>query len=259
MKAEDELNTVYCRIVYKPRTNRLAVNTKVCDVLTNEAIKHLRKYGINCKKEPVSARGGDGGTVWDIFKLLWEHKNIAGLIMTAIRYVPLMVKYPFLKRYDNSKPKLVIFLAIRKRTPYRENDWHAPIADKLSDLKYLAQDISDWLGKEYKLYTFDQHIKASISARSFRVDIILDGEHINNFNNGRIIKHIRQIKIRDNLQFDFRFAKFGLIEQSVSPVIEDRNMWSGHAKQKTYYTWVSAKLITRYPLLRTSPVKNTLK
>ncbi len=253
MTLEEELNRVYCRVLYMPTVDRLIVNDKICEKLTKEAVKRVKSYGINCIEEEISPRGGGFETLWNIVRELWEMKDFIGIPLAIFRTTVMFVKYPFERHLTNSKPTLVIFLKIRKKSS--QDDWHAPVEDKLVDLKFLAQDLSDWLKEQYPIYTFDQQFGLSLYPESYRVSVYQVSNKTSAYNNGRLIRRLRTLKPRNNANIDIRFSKFLFLKQTVSPVTCDGQGWMGENKYNNYFTIFSSRLIIQYPRLGPSRLR----
>lgn len=250
MTLEEELNTVYCHVHYRPTVSRLLTNDAICEKLTKEAVSRIRSYGINCIEEMVAPRGGDYGSLWSYVAYLWENRRFSGLILAVFRALLWSIKHPFSHRLANSKPTLVIFLKIRKRS--EKEDWHGPINEKLVDLKHLAQDLSNWLGLKYPIYSFDQQFGVSLSPESYRVNVYQSRNKTSSYNNGRLICRLRALKPQNNVDIRIDFSKFLFLRQTVNPTTCDGQMWRGENKYKTYFTVISSRLITRYPRVNSS-------
>lgn len=254
MNVEDEMRRVYCRVYDTGTTSRLLVNHEVCKKLTKQAIKRIKGYGLSCVEEPPGERGGGGpGELWDIIKALWDAKDVIGIILSVSRTVVGWIRRPSETYVPRSKPTLVIFLAVRKKSP--KGEWYGDVSDVLLDLKHLADDVCSWLKEQYPIYSFDQQMKLSLYAESYRVGVYQKSNKMNTFNNGRLLRRLGALRQRNNLDVNISFSRYVFLKQSVYPVTCYGIGWMSESKHKNYYTIISSRLITKYPPLGPSRIQ----
>ena len=128
------------------------------------------------------------------------------------------------------------------------------IEEELTALKHFCNELSNWLSEDYPLFAFDQHLGASIAGRDFRVSVRQKHSEVNAFNDMRLIRQFHELRIRNELEIQLSFRRFGLLALTASPIYHmDGGGWAGTGALKTYYMYIPARLYTRYPRLGDKP------
>lgn len=231
MQIDEKLNIVECLVTYAPRTNRLIVNERICKKITTECLNRLKSYEISSiKKEPLEGIGGGDSPLSEVLSFLWQERKIIATAITIGRHLFAKTKFYVNEAKESKKPTLIINLSISSGKAVE--DWHAPVSEKLADLKYLADDLALYLKTKYPIYNFDLLLSVSLPYRKYKAYVYQPAKKVSSFNDFKLLRCIKSLKVSPNRSVSIGFSKPFVLRTAYSYIESADSLDSIHLKTK---------------------------
>jgi hypothetical protein len=92
-------------------------------------------------------------------------------------------------------------------------DFEPVLIPTLINLKHISDGAITELREKHKMFLFDQSLSVLIKSRGFLAHFYLKSEQQNGFNNSRVLRRIKHIKVVQDISHRFEVNKFLLIKR----------------------------------------------
>lgn len=251
----NELDIVYCAGYLSLNGNNALLDyTLIHRQMTKAIMSYLKQYGIKCRAINLGGMGGGGiFDIWESLKVAWEHREIIEIILSFLKGILMIPKYLNIKlirqQIRNTKPRVTISLRLKTNSEFHEKvspDVHSMAKERLINLKNIIDELCIMLKKDHNLFLFDKDIRIEFHSKSYRADYFIPYEQQNGFNEFRLLRLFKNIKIMKNLGSSYNFTKWFAISRTDSYVEYIQNYWTGSGKDKKYFFIFSCCILSDY-------------
>lgn len=244
----NELDLVYCRVYFSMWGNGDLFNKQELEEnLTNEAISYLGRLGVSCKAEMPSQMGGGGfDGLFEGLRFAWEHRDFIAIGSALISLVKSYARILLSKKIDISKPRMDVVLRLKIKDQFnnsQKNSINKLLIGRLINLKNLNDALCKVLTEKYPIIIFDQSLKLSIYSRSFRISYSIPKENQTLFNEFRLIRLFKSLKIKENRDCSYNFTKWLSISRLDRKTKYENEFWVTDSKSKKYYLFLSLNIL----------------
>lgn len=246
-----DIDKIHCHINISQGSNSGFFDSyKIHELFSKEVSLYFDRYGLDYEIIPSGGMGGGGGSniLIEALRSLWHSKEIIVALIKLIELVfafTTFIKMELTKKINIEKPRITIGLGLTiDKDPVYSNIISASI-ERLIMLKQIADDICNNLRKDHSIFNFDQYLSLTIYSNNFSVNYKLDAGKQNTFNTYRLIRLIKNLYIKDNVNITYDFTRWNFITR-----FDDKLNFENKSKMtmpyKKYYIFLSTRIIEDY-------------